>query len=211
MLQEFDNSLIKPVYAKIKTMILNNEIETGQKIVQEKLAKQLGVSRTPVVKALHLLEKELLVTNVPRRGMFVREISMQDVVDAFEMRCAIESFATRVATLRAVSGEVEELRAIFAPFLGQGYINEEAYQKADLAFHSKIIEISRNAYFISYHATNHAQTISYNRGLVQQPHETLDEHMQMVDAMAAKNEKLAEDLMKQHLNKSIERLKEMLD
>ncbi|MEO0733057.1 MAG: GntR family transcriptional regulator, partial [Bacteroidota bacterium] len=59
------------VYLAVKKMILDQELKPGQKLVQEKLAERLGVSRSPLLKALQRFEAELLVTSIPRRGMLV--------------------------------------------------------------------------------------------------------------------------------------------
>lgn len=64
--QIFHTDLSKPIYDKIKSMILSNELRPGQKIVQEKIAFMLGVNRLPLNKALQFLEHEMLVVSIPR-------------------------------------------------------------------------------------------------------------------------------------------------
>ncbi len=58
-------------------MILERKLEPGAKIYQDKLAHQLGISRTPLVNALKKLEQERLITNIPRRGFYVRRFSLR--------------------------------------------------------------------------------------------------------------------------------------
>ncbi|MCF8362670.1 MAG: GntR family transcriptional regulator, partial [Prolixibacteraceae bacterium] len=77
-IEYYDLSL--QVYKRIKDMILNDEIPAGEKIVQEKLAAELGVSRMPLHKAFQMLENEMLVESVPRRGYFVRKFDPQEII-----------------------------------------------------------------------------------------------------------------------------------
>ncbi len=69
------------VYDSLKGMILSGKLVPGQKIVQMKLAEEIGVSRTPLLKALQMLEHELLVESIPRRGMFVKAMKPQELID----------------------------------------------------------------------------------------------------------------------------------
>src|SRR5882724_9088302 len=90
------SELSQPVYKKLKDMILMHELIPGQKIVQEKIAKQLGVSRTPLLKALQMLEYEMLVESIPRRGMFVKIMDWQEMVEVFDCRESLEGMAVNL-------------------------------------------------------------------------------------------------------------------
>ena len=83
-------NLDQMIYERLKTMIIDREIAPGDKIYQEKLAHDLGVSRTPLVNALKKLEHEKLVTAIPRRGFFVRFFSKQEMIQIFELRELLE-------------------------------------------------------------------------------------------------------------------------
>jgi len=67
--------LVDRLYLTVKQMILDQQLVPGQKLVQEKLATELGVSRSPLLKALQRLESELLVESFPRRGMYVKQLA----------------------------------------------------------------------------------------------------------------------------------------
>ncbi len=86
------------VYKRLKAMILANEFEPGQKLKQEEIATMLGVSRMPLHKAFQILENEMLVENLPRRGFYVTKIDINQLIDAFECREALEGVAVRRAT-----------------------------------------------------------------------------------------------------------------
>ena len=72
-------SLDQKVYDRLKSMILERRLLPGEKIFQDKLAQELGVSRTPLVNALKILENEKLVSSKPRRGYYVRLFSKAEM------------------------------------------------------------------------------------------------------------------------------------
>ena len=76
-------NLDRKVYKALKTMILERKLVPGTKILQDKFARELGVSRTPVVNALKMLEHEKLITARPRRGFYVRLFSTQEMIHIF--------------------------------------------------------------------------------------------------------------------------------
>jgi len=132
------SELSQPVYQRLKEMIVNGSLLPGQKLKQEKLAAELGVSRTPLLKALQSLEHEMLVESIPRRGMFVKEISAQEIIDVYDCREAVESMALRLAIERATDAEILKMKKIFEPFSDTDKIDVKKYQKADENFHDLI-------------------------------------------------------------------------
>ena len=81
----------------IKEMIENRLLMPGQKIPQEKLAADLGISRTPLISALKFLEQEKLVETKPRRGFFVRLFTIEEMISIFEIREVLEGLSARRA------------------------------------------------------------------------------------------------------------------
>ena len=79
-----NKSLTSLIFDKIREDILNDKYSTGDKIVEAKLADELGVSRTPVREALKQLELDGLVDNIPNRGVVVKGISNQDIYDIYK-------------------------------------------------------------------------------------------------------------------------------
>ena len=79
-------NLDQKIYTILKSMIIERKLTPGTKIVQDKIAEELGVSRTPLVNALKKLEHEKLVASIPRKGFFVRLFSKQELVQIFELR-----------------------------------------------------------------------------------------------------------------------------
>lgn len=190
-------------YKRIKEMILNNELPAGEKIVQEKLAETLGVSRMPLHKAFQMLENELLVESRPRRGYYVKDFNNQEIIDAFECREAIEGVAVRRAAENANPEQVAYLYSLFLPFSDSpANANMKLYEEADLAFHKSILELSGNKVLQKMEMFSNIVTKTYQRGLIRGSKETYAEHIEIIDAIANKNGFEAERLLREHFKKS---------
>lgn len=196
------SDLSVPVYEKIKEMILNNELQPGEKLLQEKLAAQLGVSRTPLMKALQMLEYDLLVESVPRRGMFVKQLKIQEMMEIYDVREGIESVAVRLVIERASDGQVNELRKIWEPFIDVDQIDRTAYQKSDDKFHALLLEFSGNKILSKTYTNSLLQARVVQMGIMRSPEETLPEHLAMTKAILERNFEKADKEIKNHLRKS---------
>ena len=119
------------VYKRLKTMILSNEFQPGEKLKQEQIAQMLGVSRMPLHKAFQMLENEMLVENLPRRGFYVTKIDNQQLIDAFECREALEGVAARRAAATIKKADIVHLKSLFKPFIGKKVIDVKKYVIAD--------------------------------------------------------------------------------
>ena len=205
------HNLIHPVYQALKTMIETGELQPGEKIRQEKIASKLGVSRTPLVKALQILEQECLVENSPRRGMFVSKINSKDLINAFICRLAIETTAVMQAGKLMDEHQVEELRSLFNQFDVNTKIDNSEYLKADQLFHQKLIEYSQNKFLVKMASIANIQFLTYQHGLIRPPQETLPEHHAMIDALRIRDIEMAQLLMKLHIQKSIALLVDKMD
>ena len=196
------------VYDRLKAMILERKLLPGEKIPQEKLAQDLGISRTPLVNALKYLEKEKLVQSIPRRGFFVRLFTKQEMISIFELREVLEGLAARRAALNISDKEIEQLRSFFQSFLGLSDIKDiKAYAKEDRRFHNFLLDIGAKEFLKSILETYNIIIYSYqvisSEGLVQSPNESIQDHLGVIDAVSRRDEEAAENLMRKHLKKSI--------
>ncbi|HET6174599.1 MAG TPA: GntR family transcriptional regulator [Gaiellales bacterium] len=98
------------VCAALREAITTGRLEPDARIKQEQIAAELGVSRTPVREALHLLEREGLVRLVPRRGAIVQGFTAADVRELYELRELLEPAAAGLATVRAGADERLEVQ-----------------------------------------------------------------------------------------------------
>ena len=106
-------NLDQKAYLIIKAMIEERVLQPGQKIPQEKLAADLGISRTPLISALKFLEQQKLVVSQPRRGFFVRLFSMEEMVSIFEIREVLEGLSARRAAHSITASQIKSLKKDF--------------------------------------------------------------------------------------------------
>ncbi len=190
------------VYDALKSMILSGKLAPGQKITQMKLADEIGVSRTPLLKALQMLEHELLVESIPRRGMFVKAMKPEEIIDAFDCREGLEGIAARLTAERITEVQLRKLKNLFSPYEKVKEIPLKEYGYADQQFHKLLIQFSGNKILPRVEMIGNIHIISYNRGLIRPPKETLSEHYAIINAIANRNGELAELQAKAHLRKS---------
>jgi DNA-binding GntR family transcriptional regulator len=99
-------------YEQIKDKIITLELEPASVIDEQALMEQLGLGRTPVREALQRLSADGLVHIVPRRGMFVTDISITDLQQIIEVRIALTGFCARLAAQRITPDLVAEMRTV---------------------------------------------------------------------------------------------------
>ncbi len=195
------------VYKRLKNMILAKELEPGEKLIQEQIANMFGVSRMPLHKAFQMLEDEMLVENLPRRGFYVTEIDVSKMLDAFECREALEGIAARRIALKITDKELEHLKGLFAPFVGNNGIDVKKYIEADQSFHNSILIISGNQILQKFEVVKNITSHTFRGGLIRKPEETLPEHLAIIDAFEKRDPELAEKLMREHSLKTQELIK----
>ncbi|GAB1857232.1 GntR family transcriptional regulator [Flavobacteriaceae bacterium MHTCC 0001] len=198
--------LSQPIYNRLKEMILNGELKQGEKIVQEKIAEELGVSRTPLMKALLALENEYLVESIPRRGMYIRALDYNEIIDIYICREALEGMAARILATNANPMAVKKLKSCFAPFLNESEIDAHAYAEADEQFHSLLIQLTNNKPLDNIYFFSNIHDKVVGHGLVRLPKETLEEHFNIINAIEDGDADRAEQLTRAHVNKSKELL-----
>ncbi len=208
---EYEN-LDQKVYQIIKTMIEDRRLLPGQKIPQEKLAKELGISRTPLISALKFLEHEKLVEVKPRRGFFVRLFTISEMMGIFEIREVLEGLAARRAAQSITEEECEELSSIFKPFESLDDISDlSAYSKADRKFHNLITRIASREFLTTMLQTFNVISLTYQNvpreGLILHPNDSIGDHLEIVEAICSRDVERSEKLMRTHFRRSIDQLK----
>jgi len=196
------------VYDRLKSMILERKLLPGEKIPQEKLAHDLGISRTPLVNALKFLEKEKLVQSIARRGFFVRLFTKQEMISIFELREVLEGLAARRAAMNITDKEIEQLRGFFQSFQGLADIKDiRAYAKEDRRFHNFLLDIGAKEFLKSileaYNIIIYSYQVISSEGLVQSPNKSIQDHLAVIEAVSRRDGESAERLMRNHLKKSI--------
>jgi DNA-binding GntR family transcriptional regulator len=208
-------NLDQKAYQILKDMIMQRELLPGDKIPQEKLAHDLGISRTPVVSALKYLEQEKLVESIPRRGFFVRLFSKEEMVYIFELREVLEGLAARRAATSITRTQIDELNQFFSAFDKDAVIRDyKSYSLEDRRFHNFVIDVGAKEFLKSILTTTNIISFSYqvvsSEGLVRPPGQTLSEHRDVIAAISQKDAEAAENYMRQHFKNSAAVLRELI-
>jgi len=209
-------NLDQKAYLILKKMIIDRKFLPGDKIPQEKLARELGISRTPLVSAIKYLEHEKLVEAKPRRGYFVRFFSMREMVSIFELREVLEGLAARRAARHISDSQIDRLNKFFQQFDPSSDISDyKAYSIEDRSFHNFVVDVAAKEFLKSILQTYNIISFSYqvvsSEGLVRPPNETIHEHLSVIRAISEKDSDAAEDLMRLHFRKTIATLKKDIE
>lgn len=201
-----NKSLTSIIFDRIREDILNDQYVTGSKIVEAKLADELGVSRTPVREALKQLELDGLVENIPNRGVVVKGISKQDISDIYTIRQAIEGIAATWCIERITEAELAELKGIFDLMEFYTFKNDvEKISELNTKFHEVIYHSTKSRYL--EHVLRDFQIFiksTRNKSLKTEGRleEALIEHRRIIDAIIAKDVESAKAGIFDHVEKS---------
>jgi DNA-binding GntR family transcriptional regulator len=138
-----DKTIRQKVYHHIREEILKGAIAPKERLIEAKIAGEIGTSRTPVREALHNLELEKLVVSIPRVGYVVRGMDMQEVEQLCEIRAAIEGLAIAWATAKQPDRLIQALKRNIANQKKQilrGNLN--GYVELDAQFHDIIARLA---------------------------------------------------------------------
>jgi DNA-binding GntR family transcriptional regulator len=131
-------------YIELKKRLVNCEYKPGTWINETALVKELGFSRTPIREALALIEQEGFIRIIPKKGIFVTQISFNDVKQLFQVRKTVEPIALQMASPRLPREKLLEFRNLF---VGEDPDIRVAF-RLDTAMHLFIIEHCGNRYII---------------------------------------------------------------
>lgn len=194
------------IYKRLKSMILSNEIKGGAKLKQEHVATLFGVSRMPLHRAFQMLENEMLIESVPRRGFFVTKIEIDHLIDSFECREALEGMAARRAAGNITKDQLMYLKSLFEKFIDTDKISVPDYLESDQEFHDMIMKVSGNKVITRLEFLGHNTIRTFRGGMMRSPQESLPEHMAIIAAFEKGDGELAEKLVREHTRKTMELL-----
>jgi DNA-binding GntR family transcriptional regulator len=144
-------SLKASAYKIIKEKLLNLEYEPGSRIREDLIAQEISMSRTPVREAINQLSAEGLVNNIPRKGIFVLELTPQEINDLVDIRESLETLAIENCIREMNDEQFETLEQMLEEFADA--LRRENYKKCnslDSQFHLKIAQISNNKKLIEF-------------------------------------------------------------
>ena len=138
------------VFETLRKAILDGNLKPGERVMEVQLAEKLGVSRTPVREAIRKLELEGLLEMIPRKGAYVADISIKDVLNVLEVRASLEGLAASLAAERITEDEIESLRKSAEEFEQMNKNNDrDGMVQKDTEFHSVLLSAARNNKLLS--------------------------------------------------------------
>ena len=192
------------VFNTLRQAILIGELKPGERLMEIHLADRLGVSRTPIREAIHKLEREGLVTIVPRRGAEVAQITEKSMNDVLEVRRALDALCVELACDRITEEGLEDLRAACDNF--EQCVKTKDSKKiaqADVALHDIIVQATGNQRLIQLVNNLSEQMYRYRFEYIKdsRQHETLvEEHRIIYQSIVQKDKETAAEAARTHID-----------
>jgi DNA-binding GntR family transcriptional regulator len=209
-------SLVESAYQTMRRYILDNAWPPGYRALEQELALELGMSRTPVREALIRLQREGLVEVIPRHGMSVLPVSAEDMRDIYEMLTALEAMAAELAVRRRpgeaqlkplLSASRDMARALKADDL-------DAWAAADESFHRHLVALSGNRLLIDavqncWDRAHRARMVTLR--MRPKPTHSTREHMDVLEKIRAGDARAAFDAHRAHRERGSRELLAILE
>ena len=194
--------------------ILDGEYPSGARIVETRIAHELGVSQAPVREALRDLEQLGCIVHEPFRGCSVRAFSADELLEAFPVRAALEALAARLAADRITEPELLQLAELLDTMRAAARRDDAHGQsQANASFHATIVRAARNATL--ERQWSFLEPFSRTYISVSQPGLDLralsDRHVPILEALRARDGDAAAEAMHRHLMDAAELLRPMAE
>ena len=207
----FDNpTLSQRVYEHLRDEILADHLLPGTELSEVALSKELAISRGPIREAMGRLAAEGLITMRPRRRAEVRSLTPQELIDAYQVREALEVMAVRLLIRRVTEADLarlEELIDQMAAHSAEGAVRE--FFTANVSFHELLCELSGNPKLQEVHHRLEGEIGRFqNRSLALRGSmdDSLTEHRAILAAVRLRDEDRAAALTAEHIRAPAERL-----
>lgn len=144
------SSLTQTAYKMIKDKIVNGELKQGEVVSISAMAKQLDISRTPITYACQKLEKDKLLTIVPKQGVIIHTITINDAREIYELRAAIESYSAKRIFSNITEADITYLENSYAKQVQAVEKNDiKLFMAEDINFHKYLLAKYENSQFFS--------------------------------------------------------------
>lgn len=195
------------VYESLRSTLISGKVPIGERIVEKEYAQRLNISRTPVREALKQLELEDLVEYIPRLGVVAKQITKDDVIEIYRIRESLELLVIFEAMENIFPNEIEEISSLLD-------LTEKLNQEGKI---DEVIDLFREFNSLIYKSSKMRRLpimISNLNSYLQRfrnisildderREKALLEHRQILNAIVARDKALAEEIIKSHLNISL--------
>ena len=200
---EDNDTLRKKVLNYLREKILSGAMSPDERLIETRIAKEIGVSRTPIREALHSLEQERLVKAIPRVGYVVTRMQKEEVEEICEIRVAIEGLAIRRAIERAQKQLAKDLRKNILrqrSEISKG--NLRAYVELDAQFHEVSAVLSGSSRLLDMTQMLRRHMLRFRIQalyIIETALKSLKGHERILEAVEKGDPKTAVALLEQHL------------
>ncbi len=203
------SSLANVVQQEVERSILLGEYAPGTKLIEAALAQKMGVSRGPIREAFRMLEEAGLVRTEKNRGVFVRDIPIEEAVEIFDLRAVMEELVGRQLALKITPAQLKEVRGLVERMEKAAKADDTYdYHLLNLQFHDRLVEMAGNAKLAAIYRKLIKELSLFRRlNLADGPQMpvSVGEHRQIVKAIAAGDPDAAGKAMFQHVMDSKQR------
>lgn len=202
--------LSKKVYFILKKEIIKGSFKPGDKVLEGRIAEQMGISRTPVREAIRELAAEGFVTLSPNQGVVVRSVSAESIREVLQIHSVLEGLAARLSCEVINEEDLKEL---------ENYVNKmekltnkkdlSTYSEVDLRFHELIVNICRNKRLMQMRKNISDQAQRYRISSLRIPRrlkESLKEHRKILEAFKTKDPKKADSMSQKHIQNALKNI-----
>lgn len=203
------DSSVDRVYEQLKAKVIRYSFKPGERLNEGEVARQLGVSRTPLREALNRLNTEGFLRFEPGRGFFCRELDAQEIFDLYELRKSIEVAAVRLAIQRAKDADIDALIAFLdetSPDPGRRPTDELV--DLDEIFHERLMAMCDNAEMLRVLRNVNAR-IRFVRWIdmdrINRTH-TQAEHRSVLTSLRARDEVACVSVLERHIDRRLDQI-----
>jgi phosphonate utilization transcriptional regulator len=203
------SSLSSVVQSELERMILSGELPPGERLTEVALAARLGVSRGPLREAFRMLEEAGLVRTEKNRGVFVRDLPVEEAIEIFDLRAAMDELVGRRLAAGIAPAALKEIRDLVDQMEHAVKAKDAPrYHLLNLRFHDRLVELAGNAKLTAIYRKLIKELSLFRRlnladGVLMPI--SVGEHRQIVKAIAAGDAEAAGRAMFEHVMESKER------
>lgn len=198
-----DTALHAQAYEKIKHEIITLRFRPGEYLNEAQVSKLLRIGRTPVHQALNRLMLEGMVEVIPRKGVIVKAVSLNDVLEMIDVRIINETYCARLAVARADQSDIAELTGILDESEKMVTTSDTVRQMMlDRDFHSTLARAAKNAVLAECIRTLHDRSLRFWFISLRDPAHHVavkEEHRAILDAIKAHDPDAAADAVRNHI------------
>jgi DNA-binding GntR family transcriptional regulator len=199
--------LSQKVYRVLKTEIVKGFLEPGTKLLENKLAEEMHVSRTPIREAIQKLAAEGFIKIAPNQTLIVTEVSLEDVKEVLQIRGVLEGLAARIAAKKITRQEIDELEEIVTQ-MGL-YVTKKdltSYCQVDDEFHNLILNVCGNKWIIQIRDNLSNFIYRFRIKSLSVPGRlkcSFEEHRKIMESLKKHNSEEADKLSQIHMENTI--------